>query len=388
MSRIAGLVPAPDRTAVDRMLEAMVGQVATTRDVRTAGRAALGVLTWRASNVAAADEAVVAIDSPMWHAADVLALYRKHGFVDALAHIDGDFAISLFDAKTNTLWLARDRFGIKPLYYGGATAPLRIRFAPARAARVARDEPRAEQSVRRTVCRAALPHVRQRATRVTVRGHRAAARRVLPRSPRWSRRARVLVLVVDPAAGSRRERSRAGRALSRLADRCGRTASQDREQAGVHALGWHGFVVGARVLGSNDRSQGARVLDRLSRRDLRRDQGHPDHPRCHRRRMASSPDRQPRSRDADPEDDRGERRTDRDGDVAVALRAVRSDPARGFRHVVRRPRWRRAQRRRVRVLLLLLRRSCGGWRDLAARPRDGEVGRIPRPSNLQKSHLP
>jgi asparagine synthase (glutamine-hydrolysing) len=117
MSRIAGLVPAPDRNTVDRMLEAMVGQVATTREVRIAGRAALGVLAWREPNLAAADEAIVAIDSPMWHAADVLALYRKHGFVDALAHIDGDFAVSLFDAKTNTLWLARDRFGIKPLYY-------------------------------------------------------------------------------------------------------------------------------------------------------------------------------------------------------------------------------------------------------------------------------
>jgi asparagine synthase (glutamine-hydrolysing) len=53
-------------------------------------------------------------------AAQVAELYRTHGFVDALSRIDGDFAIALFDRNTSSLWLARDRFGVKPLYYAAS----------------------------------------------------------------------------------------------------------------------------------------------------------------------------------------------------------------------------------------------------------------------------
>jgi len=117
MSRIAGLVPAPDRHAVDTMLAAMTGHVVTTRDVRLSGRTALGVLGWREPNLADDGNVSTAVDSTLWRASDVIALYRRHGFVDALAHLDGDFAVALYDAATGTLWLARDRFGMKPLYY-------------------------------------------------------------------------------------------------------------------------------------------------------------------------------------------------------------------------------------------------------------------------------
>ncbi|MEO9185644.1 MAG: asparagine synthase-related protein, partial [Kofleriaceae bacterium] len=117
MSRIAGLVSTADPTAVTRMLVAMTGKVAVQPSVQTVGAAALGVLAWREPNLAREGDVIVALDSPMWSASAVLALYRKHGFVDALAHIDGDFAIALYDAATRTLWLARDRFAIKPLYF-------------------------------------------------------------------------------------------------------------------------------------------------------------------------------------------------------------------------------------------------------------------------------
>jgi asparagine synthase (glutamine-hydrolysing) len=127
MSRIAGLVPASDRAALDAMLGAMTGHVATTRELRTAGRAALGVLAWRDPNVAADGDVIAVVDSSLWRASDVIALYRRHGFVEALAHVDGDFALALYDARTNTLWLARDRFGVKPLYY--ARTGDRVAFA-------------------------------------------------------------------------------------------------------------------------------------------------------------------------------------------------------------------------------------------------------------------
>jgi asparagine synthase (glutamine-hydrolysing) len=47
----------------------------------------------------------------------VAALHREHGFAGALRRLNGDFAIALHDRRDNTLWLARDRFGIRPLYY-------------------------------------------------------------------------------------------------------------------------------------------------------------------------------------------------------------------------------------------------------------------------------
>ncbi|MGH3773530.1 MAG: asparagine synthase (glutamine-hydrolyzing) [Pseudonocardiaceae bacterium] len=46
----------------------------------------------------------------------ILALYRRHG-LDFVDHLRGEFAISLFDRESNRLILARDRFGVRPLYY-------------------------------------------------------------------------------------------------------------------------------------------------------------------------------------------------------------------------------------------------------------------------------
>jgi len=46
----------------------------------------------------------------------VLHLYQKLG-INFLQHLNGDFAIALFDANINKFFLIRDRLGVKPLYY-------------------------------------------------------------------------------------------------------------------------------------------------------------------------------------------------------------------------------------------------------------------------------
>jgi len=46
----------------------------------------------------------------------VLNLYLVHGLEGLLSRLNGMFAIAIYDARVDKLFLARDRFGIKPLY--------------------------------------------------------------------------------------------------------------------------------------------------------------------------------------------------------------------------------------------------------------------------------
>lgn len=46
----------------------------------------------------------------------VCHLYEEYG-EDAVALLDGDFALALWDSNNNRLVLARDKFGVRPLYY-------------------------------------------------------------------------------------------------------------------------------------------------------------------------------------------------------------------------------------------------------------------------------
>ncbi len=47
----------------------------------------------------------------------ILRLYELHGWETMLSRIEGMFAIAVADVKTGTLRVARDHFGIKPLYH-------------------------------------------------------------------------------------------------------------------------------------------------------------------------------------------------------------------------------------------------------------------------------
>lgn len=64
---------------------------------------------------AAQDSDEISAASP--DSALVLAVYRKYGenFVECL---NGDFALAVFDVRRRQLLLARDSFGMRPLYYG------------------------------------------------------------------------------------------------------------------------------------------------------------------------------------------------------------------------------------------------------------------------------
>jgi asparagine synthase (glutamine-hydrolysing) len=50
----------------------------------------------------------------------VLALYLKYGLDGLLERLNGMFAIVIADLRSNSLYIVRDRFGIKPMYYVSA----------------------------------------------------------------------------------------------------------------------------------------------------------------------------------------------------------------------------------------------------------------------------
>ena len=53
----------------------------------------------------------------------VLAMYERYG-PDMLAHLNGIFALAIWDEEQRRLFLARDRLGVKPLYYAEHAAAL------------------------------------------------------------------------------------------------------------------------------------------------------------------------------------------------------------------------------------------------------------------------
>ena len=50
-------------------------------------------------------------------AEEILQRILRHGFSKAIASVNGDFACTWLESDSNTLFLARDRFGKRPLYY-------------------------------------------------------------------------------------------------------------------------------------------------------------------------------------------------------------------------------------------------------------------------------
>jgi asparagine synthase (glutamine-hydrolysing) len=130
MSRIAGIVgfsaTAPAAPWLAAMTAAQSGEGWQQRAVSAPG-ATMAWTGWR-EPVAHSDHGLIAVvDGSVYNRADFAAstsaaellcrLYRSHGFAGALQRINGDFAAALYDSGQATLWLGRDRFGFKPLYY-------------------------------------------------------------------------------------------------------------------------------------------------------------------------------------------------------------------------------------------------------------------------------
>ena len=131
MSRIAGFASdaADPRTEhlISRMLAAMASPADAAGKTVPFATGGLGYLGRRPSGLAARDGLLAVVDGTFYHVANtahagseaetLLNLYLRHGFREALERINGDFAAAVWDPRQRTLWLGRDRLGIRPLYY-------------------------------------------------------------------------------------------------------------------------------------------------------------------------------------------------------------------------------------------------------------------------------
>jgi len=145
MSRIAGLHrpaeprPCHDELSVRRMLGRFAGRPEMLIGPQGAvGRVSQGTL---AGGTISRGNLMVALDGRLLDAdglraefgrdggdaALIAALVQRHGFTGAMARITGDVAVAMVDAESGRLWLGRDRFGVKPLYW--TSVPGGIAFA-------------------------------------------------------------------------------------------------------------------------------------------------------------------------------------------------------------------------------------------------------------------
>ena len=129
MSRIAGIITWKPYTPSAKLLDGVTAKLLQPNwkvfRERSAG-VDIGWCGWQdRSNLAKKHNVVVVIDGTIYNKprqfeteADwVLKLYFEEGMTGMLNRLNGDFGMAVYDGDLMKLYLARDRFGVKPLYF-------------------------------------------------------------------------------------------------------------------------------------------------------------------------------------------------------------------------------------------------------------------------------
>lgn len=131
MSRISGIIAFDGVFRPERLVKNMLQDCCAQQDWK---QSILGVdrgmLGWIGSGEARSRmnaRSAVVLDGYIYNAHElgnfkndaqcIQELYERYGFPELLRRLNGDFAIALYDICDHILWLARDRFGVKPCYY-------------------------------------------------------------------------------------------------------------------------------------------------------------------------------------------------------------------------------------------------------------------------------
>ena len=145
MPRIAGLLTLESHKPAPRIVtHALVAQNRDKSERTSLSELGSACLGWRGdgfSNLYQCDRVAVVVDGEFYNrqelpkaknAASIFrSLYLAHGFSAALEKVNGDFAIALYDQDLDRCWLARDRIGVKPLYYAKTDLGLAFASQPA-----------------------------------------------------------------------------------------------------------------------------------------------------------------------------------------------------------------------------------------------------------------
>ncbi len=134
MARLAGLLGGAGGEPLRAMLAMQAIPGGADKEI-AAGPARLGWHGCGTASVASTNSMAAVVDGAflgrVGNPAEVLLpLVRERGFERALQDLRGDFAIALYDAGEGLLWLARDRLGVKPLYYANAREGLAFASRP------------------------------------------------------------------------------------------------------------------------------------------------------------------------------------------------------------------------------------------------------------------
>ena len=147
MSRIAGVISQRGEDKLTRLAYKMLAQLPGNNQKATGfPTACFGAASTDVAEIYCTNGILCTIDGWLFNARDlsetlaskpqpnqtalVAALFQKYGFKEMLRKVNGEFAIAIFDLKENTLWLGRDRFGVKPLYYSSIRGGLAFASQP------------------------------------------------------------------------------------------------------------------------------------------------------------------------------------------------------------------------------------------------------------------
>jgi asparagine synthase (glutamine-hydrolysing) len=137
MSRIAGIISSEPLNIKELASEMEAGITSNSSwhgaAVNTSKFGAFIWSGWRTPEISRFGKVIAAIDGLFYNRQEIdlllgieiecndtyrfNELYGRFGFEGSLQKINGDFSISLFNEDTEELFIARDRFGVKPLYY-------------------------------------------------------------------------------------------------------------------------------------------------------------------------------------------------------------------------------------------------------------------------------
>lgn len=130
MSRVAGILYAGGLNQRAPLVSKMISRQSNDQwqqSFLSNGNASFGWCGWYLPNCSDAQSVIAVVDGHIYNRDELdngtndaellISLYKRYGFQTALSKINGDFSVALYDPKIDTLWLGRDRFGVKPLYY-------------------------------------------------------------------------------------------------------------------------------------------------------------------------------------------------------------------------------------------------------------------------------